>query len=238
MQVVICDDDMGCCEEIKEWLVRYSVREAKEIAVTIFYSAEELLCAMEKGQWFDVIFLDIEFPDMDGVVLGEKIREIAQNDVVTIIYISGKTEYCPELFEMEPINFHQKPLKEEYIAKDMDKIIERYEVGKNVFTYKEEGVTKGILLRDILYIKSKDKFLELVTKDGTSFMVKGVLQDIHKKYEKYHLYQCHRSYVINMNYVKRYYNYKLHLDDEIEIEVGRKYRDRIKEAWAEYDWRD
>jgi len=238
MRVVVCDDDIGCCAEIENWLMRYAMKESRDIQVTLYHDAEKLLESMEQNQWFDAIFLDIELPEKSGVELGHRIREMAQSDMVAIVYISAKTEYCPELFEIEPLNFHQKPLKKEDILKDMDKILQRYSIGQNVLKYTENGITRGIFLRDVLYIKTKDKMAEVFTAKGTSFLIRDSLQDLHEKYEKYHLCQCHRSCVINMNHVKRYLNYTLFLEDGTEITVGRKYRDQVKNAWIEYDWRD
>ena len=235
MQVVICDDDIGCCEEIKEWLEEYGKRESLDLDISLYFDAEELLDDMTDNRWFDVIFLDIELPKKNGVELGYKIREIAQNDTIYIVYISGKTEYCPDLFETEPLNFHHKPLKKDKIIKDMKKIVSRYNAGQQVLKYTEDGVTKGVFLRDIVYIRAKNKKTAVYTNKGTSFFVRESVQEIAKKLEKYHFYQCHRAYVINMKYVDRYLNYNFYMKDGTEINVSRKYNEDVRRAWVVYD---
>ncbi len=76
-----------------------------------------------EGTNYDLLFLDIELPQINGVAVGRYIRETIKNEIIQIAYISSKQKYAMELFEMHPINYLVKPLTYEKIAKVIDKFL-------------------------------------------------------------------------------------------------------------------
>ena len=74
----------------------------------------------------------------------------------------------------------------------------RSEEKRNVIQYKEDGIIKGVLLRDVLYFEAVNKMVRLVLKSGEEIMVRIPLQDIYDRYRNYKIVRCHRSYVVNL----------------------------------------
>lgn len=235
MQIVICDDDKGCCSQIEEWLIEYRIREKIDIQIDIFYSAETLLYQIKNKYWFDLIFLDIELPEKTGIELAHVIRDYMGDDRISIIFISGKTDYCQDLFELEPQNFYHKPVKENAVIKDLDKAVKRYGFNKKVLRYMEDGIPKGVALGDILYIEARNKVVEVTTKDNQKILIRDSISRIAAEYKDYQICQCHRSYLVNLFFVEKYYNHILFMKNGEEIPVGRKYIDNVKNAWASYE---
>lgn len=235
MKLVICDDDKGTCAKLEGWIEEYQRREKISLQVDVFYRSEELLDYMKKGYWFDAIFLDIEFDGLDGVELGRQIRKNSDREFVGIVYISAKTEYCQALFDMEPVNFHRKPLKREDIFRDLEKLVRRHSDGKQVVRYKEGLVTKGILLRDVVYMESVNRSLVIHTGDKQKIEIKGSISRMYESFRQYEICQCHRLFLVNLNYVTRYLDHKLYMKTGEEIPVGRKYVQQLKQAWMRYD---
>lgn len=79
---------------------------------------------MEKGLYFDIIFLDIEFKSLNGLQVGRKIRNQLHNELVQIVYISAIANYAMDLFQIRPMNFLIKPLKREEILETLKKLME------------------------------------------------------------------------------------------------------------------
>lgn len=235
MQIAICDDDAGCCSTIERWLQSYELDEKIKMNITTYSSADPLLKEMEAGCWFDVIFLDIELPERSGIDLGHMIRHDMQNETVSIVYISGKTKYCKDLFESEPLNYHHKPLSKEDIIADMNKVVRRYGNRKKVLTYMEEGVCKAILLSDIMYIEAADKLLTVMIRGNKRIRIRESLSHLAEKFSAYGMCQCHRSFMVNLSYVDKYLNRCFFMKNGAEIPVGRKYVQNVKNAWARYD---
>ena len=107
MKIVICDDDDGCCSQIEKWVLEYEKQKNISIEVDIYNSAETLIKHIQRGYAFDAIYLDIELPKKNGIELGHIIRERLDATVISIIFISGKTQYCVDLFELEPMYLRQ-----------------------------------------------------------------------------------------------------------------------------------
>lgn len=235
MQVAICDDDRGCCSQIEKWLINYRKREKVEIQVDVYFTAESLLNEIKNKRWYDVIFLDIELPQKTGIELGHEIRKSMDDERISIIFISGKTEYCQELFDLEPQNFHCKPLSEKKIILDMEKAVKRTNTHKKILKYMDGNIPRGILLGKIIYIEAKEKTLIVHTKDNESVIVRESVVKVSREFARDHICQCHRSYLVNLFYVDRYESKELYMSDGTKIPIGRKYQDNIKAAWASYD---
>lgn len=234
MQVVICDDDYGCCAKIEKWLIEYRKREKVDLHIDIHYNADGLISRLNEEYWFDVIFLDIELPETTGIELGRMIRDKMKGREISIIFISGKLKYCRQLFSMEPQNFHHKPLKRKEIEADIDRAMERQGKYKQALKYIEDRVTKAIQLGHILYIESKNKNLEILTSDGKRVIVRRTLTQIGQELKRYDFCQCHRSYLVNLYYVERYTDQCFYMKNGDKIPVGKKYINNVKEAWASY----
>lgn len=235
MRVAICDDDRGCCSKIEKWLQEYGVAEKVEMNISIYNEADPFLKQMEAGCCFDVIILDIELPERSGIDLGYVIRDRLQNETVSIIYISGKTKYCRYLFELEPLNYHHKPLREKDIISDMNKALRRCGSHKKVLNYVEDGVSKRILLADIMYIEARDKRVVVRLKGNEQILIRDSLAHLAKEFSGYSVCQCHRSYIVNLSYVSKYLNRCLFMRNGDEIPVGKRYVENVKKAWAGYD---
>ncbi|WMJ86365.1 LytR/AlgR family response regulator transcription factor [Anaerocolumna sp. MB42-C2] len=123
-RIAICDDETIICSEIEQIILDYRKMCLEEIEMEVFTSGEELCHFMKNGEEFDLIFLDIELKNMNGVQVGKIIREGMKNETVQIVYISGKDNYYLELFEVRPMHFIHKPIEREKIIKDIEKAME------------------------------------------------------------------------------------------------------------------
>ncbi len=238
MRIVICDDDDGCCSQIEKWILEYEKQKNINIEVEIYNSAEALVKHIENGYVFDGIYLDIELPKKNGVELGHIIREKMDATVISIIFISGKTQYCIELFELEPLNFHQKPLLKEWIEKDLDKIVKRRGENAKTITYKERGLQRSIFVKDVVYIASDGNLLDITLSNGEIVTIRGSFSSISDGYEMECLIRCHKSYMVNLNHVSEYKRGWLFINNGKKIPVGKKYLDITKKRWAFFGMRD
>ena len=72
MKIAICDDDTGTCEELRKILENIST---KKDMIHIYNAGEELLGDISNGYIYDVVYLDIELPGLNGVEVGQVLRE-------------------------------------------------------------------------------------------------------------------------------------------------------------------
>ena len=243
MQIAICDDNIEICEQIEQWILHYTERERMEIGIDIFYDADRMMKELNSGSGYDLIFLDIEFPDKErksvfyekGIELGKRLRERVQCNHLLIDFISAKTEYGMQLFEFQPLNFRIKPLKQEEIVKDLEKACSILETRGSLFTYSQNGVSKGILVRDIVYIEALEKMIHIHTVSGNTIICRGTLRQIAEEYKSCYLCRCHRSFIVNLYGVIQYRNRRVTLNTGDVIEVGNRYARPLREQLSSMD---
>ena len=118
-RIAICDDEPMICSRIENIVLNYFERNNLEVDTQVFYSGEELYKFLSKGEYFDLLFLDIELKLINGIEVGRKIREDLDNQTMQIVYISGKDNYYKDLFDVRPMHFLSKPFDEIEIIKDI-----------------------------------------------------------------------------------------------------------------------
>ncbi len=118
INIAICDDISYICEQINTYIQEFYIETEEQFEIYIANDAETLYEIMKKEK-IDLLFLDIELPDINGVEIGNYIRKKMQDDDMQIVYISGKQDYCRSLFDIRPMNFLDKPFTREDIHKQL-----------------------------------------------------------------------------------------------------------------------
>ena len=203
MRAMICDDEKNTCTELEEILISYTSERGVQLDVDVFFSGDSMISYLREKEAPDILFLDIELPGADGVVVGDYIRSVLENEQVYIIYISSKEQYALRLFQNRPFDFLIKPLEKETIFHVLDKIYRLAGKSNHCFEYQNKGNVFRIPYGDILYFQSVDRKIQTVMrKEMRSFY--GKLADIGKKLPEAVFLGIHKSYLINYNYVKEY----------------------------------
>lgn len=235
MRVAVCDDDLGCGEQIEQWVKKLQENTRRTFYIRVYTNAETFLKEWRESEDFDLIFLDIELPGISGVELGAEIRKHVESDEISIVFISGKDSYCMDLFGVEPLNFHLKPLEAEDIVNDVEKVWKRKNRQKKVLTYREEGFQWTIPVEEIVYVEAKTKLLEITLRNEKKIVIRDTITRIAEELKEQYICQCHRSYLVNMRYVNRYLNRVLFLENGREMPVGKTYVNEVKRVWERYE---
>ncbi len=101
--IAICDDEIGTCSDLEKMILDFEDRCALQIETEVFYSGEAFYRSIQEQCPYDLVFLDIQLLEMDGVQVGRKIREQLGNDKISIVYISSKGTYSMSLFQVRPM---------------------------------------------------------------------------------------------------------------------------------------
>lgn len=234
MNIVICDSNKTYCAMLEKWIHRFRVKECVNIIVEVFYDENVLIKKIEDDYFFDMIFLNIGLSQKTGLELGYVIRKKFADKEISIVLISEDKTYDDGIFDLEPQNFHRKPLNESRIISDIKKCLQRNKNSRGIFKYKEEGVPKGISIGEIAYIEAKEKGLEIAKSNGSKIFVKESIINIEGKFEKYYLFRCHKSFMVNAKYIKKYHGQSFFMKDGVEIAIGRKYVSDVKRLLHKY----
>ena len=153
LRIAICDDEKSICNQLEEILEKLGREFLEDIQIDIFYSGEELCQYLAVNNYFDIIFLDIELKIMNGVEVGQVIRDRMLNETTQIIYISGKESYAMELFKIRPLDFIIKPFNYEKIKEIFKIALRIIQKNENIFQYKIGHTTYNVLIKIFCILK-------------------------------------------------------------------------------------
>lgn len=193
----------------------------------VYYSGEELYRYLEKGTYYDMIFLDIRLKKLNGVDVGRMIRNDLKNEAVMIVYISAEDKYAMDLFEVRPMHFLVKPIKEEKIIATLKKGMELSNKFNQTFEYKQGHSISKIEVKNILYFESMDRKVKMVT-TGREEIFYGSLADIFSRLEKYGFFFCHKSYLVNYHHVKKFEYERLKMENGAILPISQPKRKSVR----------
>lgn len=225
-KIAICDDEEIICSNLFAILQKISNKKSVKFEIDCFTSGEEL-CNEMKSVNYDLLFLDIELPEMNGVAVGKYIRESLNNELIQIAYISSKQEYAMELFEMRPINFLVKPLSNDKIDKIIDKFLLLNKVDIELFEFKSGHSFNKVPFSDILYFCSNGRKIKIVTR-STEHEFYGSLDTIYTEIKSKKFLFVHKSFIVNFRYITTYQYEQIIMSDNKIIPVSQSRRKAIR----------
>lgn len=144
MKTIICDDEKSTCSELEEIILKYAKEKSVSLVTEVFYSGDTLLDYLKREK-INILFLDIELPGKDGVMVGKYIREVLEEwtneDDVCIVYarqtVSGIPVY-PELSVMAQALAYDTPESSPVVAVCSTRGIESLRV-YGLYDFQEDG---------------------------------------------------------------------------------------------------
>ena len=183
IKIAICDDINEMCVCIENKVDGILKNKSIGYEIDIFNSGEEL-CRMLDEIRYDLIFLDIEFPKMDGIEIGKYIREIKKDNITQIVYVSGRKKYAMELFQVRPIDFIVKPLEDKQLERVIDIYIDIMGGMKNFFEYRKSYSHKKVELYKIMYFIRDNRKVTVVTSEEKDAFYES-LEKVYERVKQY-----------------------------------------------------
>jgi len=195
LKVLIVDDEKLALSRLNRLL-----NEEGILDITACSSAIEAIKVLSKEK-FDVAFLDISMPDMNGLELANTIVNL--NPKTFIIFQTAYEEHALEAFQSGGIDYLLKPISNESIRNSLEKmkkyIIKADETKKLVA--KRGNKIYLIDIDDIFYIKADLDEVIIKIKDADAYLRKKI-GDMQFVLEGKNFFRVHRSYIVNVDKIK------------------------------------
>ena len=216
-KIAICDDECIHIEKIRNTLLD---QESE-----IYTDPRLLLNAVASGERYDVLFLDILMPGLDGISLARELREL--DEEMLIVFITSQVEYMQTGYEVRAFRYLLKDQIETglpKIWKDIEKeLLERQDA---YFTYEFERKTYRIPLRDILYLESDLRRIVVHTIASDTASLYGKLDDLAAIYPSF--VRVHKSYLVNRRHIRAISVGTVALSNGDLLPVSRKYASELE----------
>ena len=219
LRIAICDDDKILVTQIEEMLNRYLDKKMIDRYIEIFYDGASLERIYEKGDRFDIIYLDIEMSGKNGIEAAKSIRRLDRD--VLLIYVSSYETYFMQLFEVEPFRFIKKPIKETEFEEVIDFAYERIIEEDAYFEYKYNKTVGKVLIRKIMYFESAGRIVNIHTEEST-YRYYGKLDEVERRLvqNKIPFLRIHKSFYVNFHFVDKITFSKLILSDGTVLQIS------------------
>lgn len=233
LKVGICDDDEFYLREIKAKLDQYIISTDVNISYHSYIAANELLNKYKSPGEYDILFLDVEMPEINGLSLAEKIKKIDKN--VYIVFISNYPKYMQDSFRIHPFYYLVKPLSDEVFIRTMYDIVSTIESEHKLVTLINTGEKEETInIKDIYFIDVEDgkKGLLCFHFFNTKKTTKGTLQEWIKKLSAYDFFQCHRGILVNLIHIQYLESKFAIMDNSEKVPISRKNEQKLKEIYS------
>ena len=207
---------------MEEQIYKLSKKIEIKADVEVWYSGESIQNDLKKGIELDLLFLDIELVQKNGIAVGNFIRNEMENMQTHIVYISSKESYAMQLFKVQPLDFLIKPISNENIREVLIRSVKQKSSADTYFEYKKENSVFRVPIRNIAYFMSMDKKIIIVKKDGKEEFY-GKLKNIAEILPADFM-MIHQSYIINQAYVSEYSYEMVKMVDGEKLNISKPYR--------------
>jgi len=236
MKVIIVEDEILAQQELS-WLIK---EHSQMEIVGTFDDGLDVLKFLQHNK-VDAIFLDINIPSLDGVLLAQNISQFAHKPF--IVFITAWKEHAVEAFELEAFDYILKPYQESRIITMLQKLeaaSQQQNALSTTGTVTRENDTINLVkderiivtsIHDIYYAEAHEKMTFVYTR-RESYVMPMNITEFCNKLPQAHFFRCHRSYCVNLNKIREiepWFNntYILRLRDlEFQVPVSRS---KVKE---------
>lgn len=230
LKIAIVDDNAENLKLLESYAERYQKETNSVFSVTAFPLGIDFLT--DYGEGFDIIFMDIKMPLMDGMEIAKKLRE--RDKLSCIIFVTSFAQYAIDGYSVNALDFMVKPVEYETFAQKLKKAIRYQEKYAEQYYYirSEDGLVK-VKLSDLVYVESQGHCIYF-HKSDECFRCFSSLKDIERDLLRSTFSRCHASFIVNMEHISSMKGNELLLDDKTYIPVSRGKRESFLNDFTKF----
>lgn len=235
MNVAICDDDINFIGKFEQMLLTIKNMEHIEFEPEVYLDGKELIENIYKeGRKYDLIFLDIEMTEMDGLTAAREIRK--KDEMTILIYVTSHESYAVEAYDVQPFQFLVKPIDFETLHRYFIKAYEKLTKGPDYFLCEFQRNIHILRIKDIMYFKSNRRVIQIYMNDGNLYKFYGKMNDLEErlKLEKADFWRIHQSYLVNVRYISVISHDHVTLRNKKALSISEDKRKLIGEKYYNY----
>ena len=227
-KIAVCDDEAYFRDRIKELLQKYFAEKGLSVSIDLYDSGASFCSDPDNFKAYDVVFLDIEMREMNGMETAYAIRE--QNENVDIVFITVMLDYAAEGYRVDAVRYIIKDDMEQLLPECLDAILRKRRKNRVEMEFPFVGGKRLVLLEDIIYIESRSHQLWFERK-GTQMYMYGQINDLQKQLADFSFIRPHQSFLVNLKYIDRIRNYTIYMTNGMEIPVTKPRYVEVKEKF-------
>lgn len=230
MRILICDDDLEIAEQLNDTLNLFFQNNSLKLPEIVIYdNGEDLLAdSMDK----DIVFLDIEMPGLNGIYVGNELKN--KNPNIIIFIVTSYSEYLDDAVRFHVFRYLSKPVDPNRLFRNLKDAIELYNTTVTKIPIETKNGVYTVPASDIVFAETH----------GHKTIIHTLKQDYESIHSMRHwlevlkmpcFFASHRSFIINLKYVSNFDHTLIHLcNDRFKAYLTRRKYTRFKDAYLLY----
>lgn len=227
MRIAICDDEEKYIKDVATRI--YKQLGESDLTMHTFTDGHELLDTADVKP-YDLVFLDIEMPAIDGITLAKELRK--KSSSTYIVFLTGHVEYAIEGYEVNALRYLTKPIQEDKLTDVLAYVLKEKQSRKQL-VIKTDGEEIRIDAADIIYMEAQNKYVMIYTTKG-EYLVRYNLADFEDELKDYGILRVHRSYLVSLSKVRKIGSADCTLAKNYNVPVSRSNIKPLKDALLTY----
>lgn len=203
LKIALCDDDEAELDTLTSYIDKYKATYDSEMTYDCFANGMELLSRTSAGEFYDLIFLDIVMPAINGMDVAREIY--ADNQVTQIVFLTTSQDFAVDSYSVSALDYILKPINDKSFRRVMQRFLSKHrEQEEETIIIQEKSSILQISLHTLCYVEVFDHYLLYHLSDADTVRCRQSLAQIEcilKQNKKF--FKTHRSYIINLDYVHR-----------------------------------
>ena len=212
LKILLVDDEKDALEAL-EWKLNNYIDNVEVTTCNSPIKAIEIINELKP----DVVFLDIQMPEMDGFTMIEKV----ENRDFNLIFTTAHDEFALKAIKVSAIDYLLKPVDKDELLASMEKIkkskkgnllenklqllLNNLDDNNNdKINISADGKVYLLDKEDVVMLKSDKSYTTIFLKSEQQIVVSKTLKEVEKKFQFPEFFRVHNSYLINLNHIKEY----------------------------------
>ena len=227
MKILICDDEYTNLEILKKHIMEYTAAHCIKADIYATTSPKEIF---ESSTSYDLAFLDIQMPDIDGISVAKELKN--RNQKVVIFFVTAFDEYQDEAMDLHAFRFFDKPLNIERLYSGLNRAIEYLNESYIDVYIENKNRHIKVSVDDIKYIKRENRKNTVVT-NNEIYTVRCKFDELISALPNTFFYLIHKSFYVNLHYITEYSYKEIYIDDT-RISVATRKQADFHKYWFNY----
>ena len=198
LNIAIVEDSKDALENLKNHIARLQKEKGIECEYTLF---ENGLFFIEKYEpVYDVVFMDIDMPLMNGMEAARHLREVDQH--VSLVFITDLKQYALKGYEVEAMDFLVKPVLYSAFSTMMERVCRRATKKEAQIAISTPEGTYNVNINDIYYIGTDSHYITYYTTSG-DYTFFGTISEEEQKLPSDTFIRCNSGIIVNLARVQK-----------------------------------
>ncbi len=234
LRIALCDDTKEELNRITKYIKEYKAQSDMEIVYDCFGSGAELLARVNTGVFYDLIFLDVVMPVINGIDTAKEIY--SKNKATKIIFLTISPEFALDSYSVSALDYIIKPINRESFDRAMQKFRSGYiEKESEKIIIQEKSKIMQIALDMLCYVEVYDHNLIYHLSNGDTVTSRQSLSEIENILTRNKGFvKTHRSYIVNIKYIQKVEMNYITTTNGDKVYVSRKNYTPVSDLFLKY----